>query len=176
MDPLGTILIVVVLVLGTLSLMTRRSVDRATRKSRHRAFRFARLALRTWVEHQRGGVPEDPPDSLLEAARLIRRESKRRGVKEPKVVSALLMPTGVKRLEALASLAPCEELNSVDVPPTLDPDRNSLDGFTDNPSYEGVTDPPPQEGVTASSSGEGISERDDPFELPEFLKSAATSR
>lgn len=176
MDPLGTVLVVVVVVLGTLHLMTRRSVDRATRKARHRSFRFARLALRTWVEHLGAGVPEDPPDSLLEAARLVRKECKRRGVREPRVVTALLLPAGVKRLEALAALSPSEDLASVDIPPTLDPDRNSLDGFADRPSYEGVTDSPSYAGISDVPSSDGISEREDPFELPEFLKPAATSR
>lgn len=166
MDPLGTVLIVIVLVFGVLHLMTRRSVDRATRRARHRSFRFARLALRTWLQHRRDQEPEEA-ESLLEAAKLIRHECKRRGVSEPRVVSVLLMPVGVERLEALAALAPTEELNSVEIPPTLDPDRNSLDGLSDRPSYEGLSDRP---------SYEGISERDDPFDLPEFLKPAETSR
>lgn len=166
MDPLGTVLIVIVLVFGVLHLMTRRSVDRATRRARHRSFRFARLALRTWLQHRRDQEPEEA-ESLLEAAKLIRHECKRRGVSEPKVVTALLLPAGVARLEALEALVPTEELNSVEIAPTLDPDRGSLDGLSDRPSYEGITDRP---------SYEGISDREDPFELPEFLKSAATSR
>ncbi len=77
MDPLGTVLIVIVLVFGVLHLMTRRSVDRATRRARHRSFRFARLALRTWRRHRRDQEPVGA-ESRLEAATLIRYEGKRR--------------------------------------------------------------------------------------------------
>ncbi len=132
MDPLGIVLASIALLLGVLHLMTRRSVDRATRAARHRTFRFARLALRTWLQQGRGQAPEES-ESLLDAARLIREECRRRGIREPKVVSVLLMPPGIERLDALGDLMPSEELNSVEIPPTLDPDR---------PSYEGVTDVP----------------------------------
>ncbi len=148
MDPLAVILISIAILLSVLHLMTRRSVQRATRASRHRSFRFARLAVRTWLQHQRNQAPEEP-ESLREAAKLIREECRRRRISEPQVVSVLLMPEGLERLEALGNLMPTEELNSVEIPPTLDPDR---------PSYEGVTDAP------------------EPFDLPAALHRAATSR
>jgi hypothetical protein len=148
MDPLAVILISIAVLLSALHLMTRRSVARATRASRHRSFRFARLAVRTWLQHQRGQAPEEP-DSLIEAAREIREECGRRHIAEPQVVSVLLMPEGLPRLEALGDLMPTEELNSVEIPPSLDPDR---------PSYEGVTDSP------------------EPFDLPAALHRAATSQ
>ena len=104
--------------------------------------------MRTWLQHQRGQVSEEP-GSLLEAAQLIRAECRSRGIAEPQVVQILLMPEGLPRLEALANLTPTEELNSVEIPPTLDPDR---------PSYEGVTDAP------------------EVFDLPAALRRAATSQ